>query len=159
MATHSSVLAWRIPETGEPGGLPSMESHKSWTWLKRLSSSSSISKTESFGSKVLNDKSEDWGMWDKNDKWFCISQMFGVIHFSESSQDKFKMHIWKHQLLCWSIGSKEKANDLYLQCRVSLVSSTQSYTFPKSNAKSFHISQSSKTIKQPSVYQIWWKKF
>ena len=24
MATHSSVLAWRIPGTGEPGGLPSM---------------------------------------------------------------------------------------------------------------------------------------
>ena len=24
MATHSSVLAWGIPETGEPGGLPSM---------------------------------------------------------------------------------------------------------------------------------------
>ena len=28
MATHSSVLAWRIPEKGEPGGLPSMGSHK-----------------------------------------------------------------------------------------------------------------------------------
>ena len=28
MATHSSVLAWRIPETGEPGGLPSMRSHR-----------------------------------------------------------------------------------------------------------------------------------
>ena len=27
MATHSSTLAWRIPGTGEPGGLPSMESH------------------------------------------------------------------------------------------------------------------------------------
>ena len=26
MATHSSVLAWRIPGTGEPGGLPSMGS-------------------------------------------------------------------------------------------------------------------------------------
>ena len=25
-ATHSSVLAWRIPGTGEPGGLPSMGS-------------------------------------------------------------------------------------------------------------------------------------
>ena len=24
MATHSSVLAWRIPGTGKPGGLPSM---------------------------------------------------------------------------------------------------------------------------------------
>ena len=28
MATHSSVLAWRIPGTAEPGGLPSMESHR-----------------------------------------------------------------------------------------------------------------------------------
>jgi len=28
MATHSSVLAWRIPGIGEPGGLPSMESHR-----------------------------------------------------------------------------------------------------------------------------------
>ena len=28
MATHYSVLAWRIPGTGEPGGLPSMGSHR-----------------------------------------------------------------------------------------------------------------------------------
>ena len=28
MATHSSVLAWRIPRTAEPGGLPSMGSHR-----------------------------------------------------------------------------------------------------------------------------------
>ena len=28
MATHSSVLAWRIPETGQPAGLPSMGSHR-----------------------------------------------------------------------------------------------------------------------------------
>ena len=28
MATHSIVLAWRIPETGEPGGLPSMGLHR-----------------------------------------------------------------------------------------------------------------------------------
>ena len=27
-ATHSSVLAWRIPGTGEPGGMPSMGSHR-----------------------------------------------------------------------------------------------------------------------------------
>ena len=33
MATHSSVLAWRIPGTGEPGGLLSMGS-QSWTPLK-----------------------------------------------------------------------------------------------------------------------------
>ena len=28
MATHSSVLAWRIPGMGQPGGLPSMGSHR-----------------------------------------------------------------------------------------------------------------------------------
>ena len=28
MATHSSVLAWTIPGTREPGGLPSMGSHR-----------------------------------------------------------------------------------------------------------------------------------
>ena len=28
VATHSSVLAWRIPGMGEPGGLPSMGSHR-----------------------------------------------------------------------------------------------------------------------------------
>ena len=27
-ATHSRTLAWRIPGTGEPGGLPSMGSHR-----------------------------------------------------------------------------------------------------------------------------------
>ena len=42
MATHSSVLAWRIPGTGEPGGLPSMGLH-SQSRLKRLSSNSSSS--------------------------------------------------------------------------------------------------------------------
>ena len=33
MATHSSILAWRIPWTEEPGGLRSMGFTKSWTRL------------------------------------------------------------------------------------------------------------------------------
>ena len=41
MATHSSVLAWRIPGTGGPGGLPTVGLH-SQIQLKQLSSSSSI---------------------------------------------------------------------------------------------------------------------
>ena len=43
MATHSSVLAWRIPGTGEPGGLPSMGSHRvghDWSDLASCSLSS-----------------------------------------------------------------------------------------------------------------------
>ena len=54
MATHSSVLVWRIPGMGEPGGLPSTRDGgawsaavygvaQSWARLKRLSSSSSSS--------------------------------------------------------------------------------------------------------------------
>ena len=33
MTTHSSILAWRIPWTEEPGGLQSMWSQKSWAGL------------------------------------------------------------------------------------------------------------------------------
>ena len=40
MATHSSILAWRIPGTGEPGGVA-----QSWKQLKRLGSSNSSSLT------------------------------------------------------------------------------------------------------------------
>ena len=62
MATHSSVLAWRIPGTGEPGELPSMGSH-SRTRLKRFSSSSSSSVYWSFpgGSEI---KTSAWNVGD-----------------------------------------------------------------------------------------------
>ena len=46
MATHSSVPAWRIPGAGEPGGLPSMGSHRvrhDWSDSNSNSNSSSIS--------------------------------------------------------------------------------------------------------------------
>ena len=45
MATHSSVLAWRIPGTGEPGGLPSMGSHRvghDWSDLAAAAANSKI---------------------------------------------------------------------------------------------------------------------
>ena len=45
MATHSSFLSWRIPETGKPGGLPSMGLHRvGHDWWRLSSSSSSIGK-------------------------------------------------------------------------------------------------------------------
>ena len=45
MATHSSVLAWRIPGTGEPGGLPSMRSHRAghdWSDLAAVAAAADI---------------------------------------------------------------------------------------------------------------------
>ena len=43
MATHSSVLAWKIPGTGEPGGLPSMGLHRvghDWSDLAAVAAAS-----------------------------------------------------------------------------------------------------------------------
>ena len=59
MATHSSVLAWRIPGTGEPGGLPCMGSHRVrhdwsdlaaaaavfWNWVKGVVSEAQLKRT------------------------------------------------------------------------------------------------------------------
>ena len=45
MATHSSVLAWRIPGTGEPGGLPSIRSHRvghDWSKLAAAAAAAAI---------------------------------------------------------------------------------------------------------------------
>ena len=63
MATHSSVLAWRVPGTGEPGGLPSMGSHRVRTRLKRLSSSSSKPRIKSRKSQLLWLK-QRWWFWE-----------------------------------------------------------------------------------------------
>ena len=44
VATHSSVLAWRIPGTGEPGGLPSLGSHRvghDWSHLAAVAAAES----------------------------------------------------------------------------------------------------------------------
>ena len=37
MVTHSSILAWRIPQTEEPGGVQSIRLTQHWTGLKRFS--------------------------------------------------------------------------------------------------------------------------
>ena len=45
MATHSSVLAWRIPGTGEPGGLPSMGLHRvRHDWSDLVAAAAAIGK-------------------------------------------------------------------------------------------------------------------
>ena len=51
LATHSSVLAWRIPGTGEPGGLPSMGSHRvghDWSDLEAAAKSRPAFSSDNF---------------------------------------------------------------------------------------------------------------
>ena len=56
MATHSRVLAWRIPGTGEPGGLPSMGSHRvrhDWSDLAAAAAARTIKFTLLVNSKYI----------------------------------------------------------------------------------------------------------
>ena len=53
MATHSSVLAWRIPGTGEPGGLPSMGSHRVGHNWSDLAAAAAFALGEFFQSEDL----------------------------------------------------------------------------------------------------------
>ena len=53
MAIHSSVLAWRIPGTGEPGGLPSLGSHRvGHDWSDLAVNCSSLTATQLWDSAM-----------------------------------------------------------------------------------------------------------
>ena len=63
MATHSSVLAWRIPATAEPGGLPSMGSHRVRHNLNDLAAAAVSLLEKSHGHRSLVGCS----LWDSNE--------------------------------------------------------------------------------------------
>ena len=62
MATHSNVLAWRIPGMAEPGGLPSMGSHRVghyWSDLAAAAAYPHLNEEQFIGSKYSpQDKSK-----------------------------------------------------------------------------------------------------
>ena len=72
MATHSSVLAWRIPGTGEPGGLPSL-GLQSRTRLKWLSSIKEL-----FSSCVGRDVGKCHGQADGPESGFRMENMLKI---------------------------------------------------------------------------------
>ena len=68
MATHSSVLAWRIPGTAEPGGLPSMGSHRvrhKWSDL----AAAAFSLKKGWNCDICYNMEEPWkqAKWNKPD--------------------------------------------------------------------------------------------
>ena len=71
MATHSSVLAWRIPGTGEPGGLPSVGLHRighDWSDLAAAADShgevaSSRSENKGYCNLLDGQKSVKWNTY------------------------------------------------------------------------------------------------
>ena len=70
MATHSSVLAWRIPGTGEPGGLPSMGSHRvghNWSDL----AAAACQSRNVFPSGLWSSKSNQWKL--QFNQWLVVN--------------------------------------------------------------------------------------
>ena len=59
MATHSSVLAWRIPGMGEPDGLPSMGSHRVGHDWSDLAAAAQIHYSTAFSPRYFSKKKEN----------------------------------------------------------------------------------------------------
>ena len=65
MATHSSVLAWRIPGTGEPGGLPSMGLHiVGHDWSDVAAAAAAAFKCAEHLEVVENFEAEKQDLWE-----------------------------------------------------------------------------------------------
>ena len=116
MATHSSVLAWRIPGTGEPGGLPSLGSHRvghDWSDLAAAAAAASqqvmqgryycthpLSQVE--GKQLAQDKQLEYGragIWSHtfNTTWWYLS--LPVLHTQWKSDRIFFSLLYGKQLL------------------------------------------------------------
>ena len=70
MATHSGVLAWRIPGTVEPGGLPSMGSHRVRHDLSDLAAAAAESK--------MRQSEKQFAICKKATHEYCITQLLAI---------------------------------------------------------------------------------
>ena len=87
MATHSSILAWRIPGTGEPGGLPSMGSHRFGHDWSDLAAAAAAALVDSYMHLKVYPRKEEEMMFALNWQW---SQIFLVLG-TDFVEDNFSM--------------------------------------------------------------------
>ena len=117
MATHSSVLAWRIPGTGEPSGMASLGS-QSRTWLKRPSSSRL--------KYHIHGQNQD--LWSRGITltWWIASNTNSTSHACISHQDwqsliqAAETHLWPSVVISTTNnGSTAATFDVHLSCNFS----------------------------------------
>ena len=80
MATHSSVLGWRIPGTGEPGGLPSMGLHRvghDWSDLAAAAAACQKDTGKTKGHRETQ-RGSDWLRMVKCKLWEYELQKYGL---------------------------------------------------------------------------------
>ena len=120
MATHSSVLAWRIRGTGEPGGLPSMGSHRVGHDWSDLAAAAAVSRNrEGDGTPLQYSclenlmgggacRLQSMGLWRVGHDWVTSVSLFTFIHWRRKWQPVFLpgesqgrgslvgCHLWVH---------------------------------------------------------------
>ena len=109
MATHSSVLAWRITGTGEPGGLPSLGSHRvghDWSDLAAAAAAAKHKGIVSFSQVETTTISIPNALY--NLLWL---HYIGVN--MQAQQNRFRLKFWLISVLC-CLSQKElnKQNNL-----------------------------------------------
>ena len=85
IAAHPSVLAWRIPGLGEPGGLPSVGSHRvghDWSDLAAVAAAALIYKTANLGALKGKNKHELPVFWlYSKESWMTKPLFLGRFHW------------------------------------------------------------------------------
>ena len=97
MATHSSILAWRIPGTAEPGGLPSMGVAQKQTRLKWLSSSSS----SSYSKIIFNDWGKKAGNLDLHYIYSISDNLLSIVNILNTHTLILKKMSFFRNLMSW----------------------------------------------------------
>ena len=125
-ATHSSVLAWRIPGMGEPGGLPSLGSHRGGhDWSDLAAAAAAVQEKvrlaviNSFDSLMMNLKKAQWIVLDIL-KDMCRPGVLGES-WSESSFQRNWWFLGLERMLSTSVNwdlfgilKRKKAGKVYL---------------------------------------------
>ena len=102
LAIHSSVLAWRIPGTGEPGGLPLMRSHRvghDWSGLAAAAGCPSFLSSSLLCCRLGLGPQVD-SYWDrKHSVLCCFSSLIASIETSvQFSHSVVSNSLWPHGL-------------------------------------------------------------
>ena len=140
MATRSSVLAWRIPGTGEPGGLPSMGSHRvGHDWSDAAAATDGRCKPlhlEWINNKVLMYSTGNYIRYPViNPYWKRIGKTMCIYIYTH-----MYTHMYNSVTLLQSRDWHELVNQLYFNCKKAWYLITlNSHTFASGDSISWSV--------------------
>ena len=129
MATHSSVLVWRIPGTVEPGGLPSMGSHRvGHDWSDLAAAAAGFPSVASGKESTCQCKRCGFDLWvgkiTLSKKWYpnlqysCLENSMGrgawqaTVHGTAKSQTRLSNCIYTVTYISWKSSSPTAFDEL-----------------------------------------------